>query len=369
MAAPHLSLRYRGVGAGESVLIVAECGINHNGSLDLGLRMIEEAALAGVGACKFQLFRAAGMYTPEAGLYRTSTGEMVPIFQLMQEMEVPEDWVPRLSAQCHDYGLEFIMTVCDEWCVDFMTTQEFEVYKVASYEIGHLPMLRAIAAHDKPIFISTGAATMAEVAEAVATVSPDGQRPVVVCQCTAHYPAEEDQLDLAVLEAFAARFAQVIPGFSDHSRHPTAAPVQAVYHGAKVIEKHFTLDRDLPGADHSFACEPPDLARMVAAIREAEARLASGERVPLDPILSGRSEKQIEPSEEVLRAFAHRGLFTVRDIPAGEAFGPDSIHVLRPGELPQGLHPRHYQEITAGDRTAARDLPAWHGLQWEDVDG
>lgn len=365
----RLALRYRAVGEGEPVLIVAECGINHNGSLDLALRMIEEAALAGASACKFQLFRAAGMYTPEAGLYRTATDEMVPIYRLMEEMEVPSDWVPRLSAQCHDFGLDFIMTVCDEWCVEFMDAQEFEVFKIASYEIGHIPMLQAIANRDKPIFLSTGAATMDEVAEAVGVLSPEGQRPIVVCQCTAHYPADEDQLDLAVLGEFARRFPQVIPGFSDHSRDPLRAPVQAVYHGAKIVEKHFTLDRTLPGADQSFAVEPADLRAMVAAVREAEARLASGERMPLDPILSGSDEKRIGPSEQCLRDFAHRGVFTLRDIAAGETLSTENLRVLRPGELSQGLHPRHYAALVDGDHVAARDLPAWKGLEWEDVGG
>jgi N-acetylneuraminate synthase len=367
---PTLQLHNHRVGDGEPVLIVAECGINHNGQLDLALRMIEAAAGAGAGGIKFQLFRAEGMYTPRAGLYRASTGELMPIYDLMRELGLPLDWLPHLSQACRDQGVEFIMTVCDEWCVAQMDAVEFDAYKIASYEVGHLPMLAEIARRDQPIFMSSGAATMAEVREAMSVLAPDGQRPIGLLQCTAKYPAPEETLHLSVIETLAAAFPSAIPGFSDHSRDPLKAPVQAVYHGAKVIEKHFTLDRNLPGADHSFAIEPADLRELVAAVRDAEARLERGSPEPqaLDPILAGHPDKHVEPIEDGLRHFATRGIFSLRDIRAGERFSAENVRVLRPGELPQGLHPRYYAGLIAGG-TAARDIPAWTGLQAQDVAG
>lgn len=347
-------------------MVVAECGINHNGELDLALRLIEAAAGAGAEGIKFQLFRAAGMYTPLAGNYRTATGGYVPIYKLMEDVELPLEWIPKLSCACRDHGLEFIMTVCDEWCVAVMDEFDFDVYKVASYEIAHLPMLEELARRDKPVFISTGAATMEEVQEAVQTLSPDGQRPIGLFQCTAKYPAPEQALDLAVIHTFADSFPQIIPGFSDHSLDPTKAPVQAVYHGAKMIEKHFTLDRNLPGVDHSFAVEPRHLRELVSAVREAEAKLASGEPLEIDPALAGRSAKVVEADEQVLRDFATRGIFSIEPIRAGEAFSRDNLRVLRPGELPQGLHPRYFSQFVSGGR-AARDIPQWTGLVWDDV--
>jgi len=377
-AISSLQLHNHRVGLAEPVLIVAECGINHNGQLDLALRMIEAAAGAGADAVKFQLFRAEGMYTPRAGDYRTSTGEMVPIYDLMRELGLPVDWLPHLSRACRDQGLEFVMTVCDEWCVAQMDEVDFDVYKIASYEVGHLPMLAEIARRDKPIFMSTGAATMDEVREAMGVLSPDGQRPIGLFQCTARYPAPEETLNLAVIETFPHHFPNAIPGFSDHSRDPLKAPVQAVYHGAKAIEKHFTLDRNLPGADHSFAVEPADLRELVAAVRDTQARRANvhvrlpagdcgqSPYAPLDPILAGHPEKRVEAIEDGLRRFATRGIFSLRDIKRGERFSGDNVRVLRPGELPQGLHPRHFADLLA-QGTAARDIPAWTGLQAEDV--
>lgn len=353
--------------------------------------MIKAAAGAGAGGVKFQLFRAEGMYTPRAGMYRTATGEMVSIFELMRDVELPLEWLPHLSRACRDHGLEFIMTVCDEWCVAQMDRIEFDVYKIASYEVGHLPMLAEIAKRDKPIFMSTGAATMDEIREAMDMLSPDGQRPVGLFQCIAKYPAPKDTLNLAVIESFAPEFPHCIPGFSDHSADPLRAPVQAVYHGARVIEKHFTLDRNLPGADHSFAAEPTNFREMVQAIREAESGLGAmapgasaspagsageadasrpgGLAVPpgrIDPVLAGDGVKRVEPIEEDLRRFATRGIFTIADLKQGERFSRRNLRVLRPGELPQGLHPRHFAELI-DHGTAARDIPAWTGLQHPDV--
>lgn len=354
------------MGRNQPVMVVAECGINHNGELDLALRLIEAAAGAGAEGIKFQLFRAAGMYTPLAGNYRTATGGYVPIYKLMEDVQLPLDWIPHLSRACRDHGLEFIMTVCDEWCVQIMDEYDFDVYKVASYEIAHLPMLEAIAQRNKPVFISTGAATMEEVEEAVQTLSPDGERALGLFQCTAKYPAPEEALDLAVIRTFADTFAQIIPGFSDHSLDPIKAPVQAVYHGAKMIEKHFTLDRNLPGVDQSFAAEPGHLKALVQRVREAEAQVAAGETLTVDPILAGRSAKVIEDHEQVLRDFATRGIFTIRPLKAGEPFTRENLRVLRPGELSQGLHPRYFGRFVSG-AVAARDLPQWTGLSWEDV--
>ncbi len=362
-----MQLHNHAVGGDAPVLVVAECGINHNGSLEMALRLIEAAAQAGAGGIKFQLFRAEGMYTPRAGMYRTATDDLVSIYELMEEVELPLEWLPHLSRGCRDHGVELIMTVCDEWCVAQMDEVDFDVYKIASYEIEHLPMLAEIARRDKPIFLSTGAATMAEVQEAMKVLAPDGTRPIGLFQCTAKYPAPEESLNLGVMATFAATFDNIIPGFSDHSRDPLKAPVQSVYHGARVVEKHFTLDRNLPGADHSFAVEPSDLRELVAAVREADARVQEGAAPPpLDPVLAGDGVKRVEAVEDGLRHFATRGVFTIADIQPGEAFSPRNLRVLRPGELPQGLHPRHYAELVGGG-VAARDLPAWTGLQWDDV--
>lgn len=362
-----LQIADRNVGDGHAVFIVAECGINHNGSLDMALQMIQKAADSGVDAVKFQLFRAAGMYTPDAGLYRTASGDMVPIYALMEDVELPLEWIPTLSARCRELGLCFIMTVCDEWCVEAVEQYDFDVYKIASYEISHLPMLREISRREMPVIMSTGAADMSDVVEAVDVLPPNTERPLGVLQCTAKYPAELSEINLSVIDTFSRIFPNVVAGYSDHTEDPVQAPVQAVYHGAKIIEKHFTLDRELPGADHCFALDPPDLRRMVSAIREAETTLEDGNYPELDKTMAGSTFKRLTEAEQMLRDFAYRGIFTTRKIAAGDILSRDNLAVLRPGELQQGLHPRYFDILASGRYVATQGLEKYRGLQWDDV--
>ncbi len=355
------------VGDEQPVLLVAECGINHNGSLDMALEMIDAAASAGVDAVKFQLFRAQGMYTPKAGRYRTATGDMVEIYPLMEEVELPLEWLPELSARCRQRDVKFVMTVCDEWCVEQMEQADFDCYKVASYEISHVPMLIQLARRDKPIIISSGAANIGDVVRAGEWLAPDGRRAFGLLQCEAAYPADPSEMNLRVIETYRRLFPNVIAGLSDHSADAVRAPVQAVYHGAKIIEKHFTLDRNLPGADHSFAVDPPDLARLVEAVRAAEAAVAAGEPVHIDEELAGSPVRRQADAEQMLRDFAYRGVFSIKPIAAGERLSPDNIRVLRPGELSQGMHPRYYPLLSSGKYAATRDIPQYTGVDWDDV--
>lgn len=355
------------VGAGHPVFIVAECGINHNGSIDMALEMIDAAAVTGVDAVKFQLFTARGMYTPEAGLYRTASGDMVPIYQLMEDVELPLEWIPEISKRCRMHGLKFVMTVCDEWCVEQMQQFDFDAYKVASYELSHVPMLKELGQLDKPIILSTGAANIADVVRADELISNDGTRNYAILQCEAAYPADPSALNLRVIDTYSRLFPHVVAGFSDHSEDPIAAPVQSLHHGAKIVEKHFTLDRNLPGADHIFAVDPPDLVRMVTAIREAEAKLAAGDEEEIDEKLAGSTVRRLTEGEHMLRNFAYRGIRAVQDIHVGELLSPDNIRVLRPGELDQGIHPRFYPLLASGQWVATRDIKQWSDVQWDDV--
>jgi sialic acid synthase SpsE len=364
---PLMQIGGRAVGDGQPVFIAAECGINHNGDLRMALQMIDEAARAGVDAVKFQLFTARGMYTPKAGLYRTAAGQMVPIYELMEQVELPVDWLPHLSRRCRQAGVKFIMTVCDEWCVEQMDQADFDCFKLASYELSHVPLLMALARRDMPIIISTGAANIADVVRAMEWLTPEGERPLGLLQCEAVYPARPEELHLRVIDTYRRMFPNAIAGFSDHSADPVRAPVQAVCHGARVIEKHFTLDRSLPGADHSFAVDPPDLVRMVKAVRQTEDDLAAGREPELDETLAGSPVRRMTEAEKALRDFAYRGIFTTRAIRPGDRLSRENIAVLRPGELAQGMHPRYYPLLSSGNYRATRAVEQWTGLDWDDV--
>jgi len=362
-----LQVGKRTVGEDNPVLIIAECGINHNNSLQMALDMIAAAAEAGADAAKFQFFRAPGIYTPAAGMYKVAKGDMFDIYKLLESVELPEEWLPDLSAQCRKCDIEFIMTVCDEWCTDQMDTVEFSSYKIASGEISHLPLLVYVASKGKPMIVSTGASTIADVIEAVSAIAPAHDRPIGLVQCETAYPAKTDELNLRVIGTYARLFPNVIPGFSDHTVDAVRAPVQAVYHGAKIIEKHFTLDRNLPGADHSFAVDPADLMRMINAVREAEADVAAGRPLKIDEELAGDGVRRVSEEEKLRYQFYHRTILTVQPIAAGEPLTSDNIGCLRNGEAPGGLHTRYYSLLASGRYVATRPIAQYTGVVWDDV--
>lgn len=350
---------------GTPVYLVAEAGINHDGRLDQALAMIAAAARAGVDAVKFQLFRAAGMYRPGAGTYRTAGGGTVDIYELMARLELPMAWIPRLMAACRDEGVDFFTTVCDEQVLAALDPYPVPCYKVASYEISHLPLFEALGRRGKPVVFSTGGATLGDVEEALEALSRGGTAPATLLHCVASYPTPPEQADLRVLETLRLAFPHCTVGYSDHTEDPVACPSAATLLGARLIEKHFTLDRNLPGADHSFAVDPPGLAALVRAVRETEAAMAAGRAPAPDPRLLGSSARRTSGLEAPLRAFAYRTLHTLAPIAAGAPFTRDNLGALRAGHGEPGIHPRHHRTLVDRGVKAPRALQAGEPVTWD----
>jgi sialic acid synthase SpsE len=331
------------------VYIVAEAGSNHNRDWELATQLIAVAADAGADAVKFQLFRADRMYPRDAGeADYLHAGE--DIYEIVARMELPEEWLPRLAEQCDARGIDFLVTPFDEASVDALEPY-VPAYKIASYELTHEPLLRHVASRRKPLIVSTGAGTTEVVEQALAAARDAGAEEIVLLQCTAAYPARLEALNVAALAELRERF-DVLVGLSDHSTDPVIAPVLAVGLGASVIEKHFTLDRELPGPDHRFALEPDGLKQMVDAIRRAE-------------IARGSGRKEVHPDEEELRAFARRSIFALRDIAAGEEFDTACVAVLRRGKRGEGLPPSEYSRLLG--RRASRAIAAHEPITAADV--
>jgi sialic acid synthase SpsE len=331
--------------------VIAEAGSNHDGRLDQALRLIDVAAEAGADAVKFQVFRAHHLYARGAGT-SDYLGDPRSIFEIISELEVPPDWLPTLASHTTDRGLDFLASAFDEVSVDLVDPW-VAAHKCASYEMTHHPLLSHMAGKGKPLIVSTGAADLGEVAQAVAVVRGVGRAPLVLLQCTASYPTPLADLNLHAMRAMALAFALPV-GLSDHSRHPTIGPVAAVALGACVIEKHYTLANDLPGPDHRFALEPHELIEMVAAIRGAEEALGEHDKTPA-------------PVEDELRRFARRSIYTVRPIRRGEELTADNVAVLRCGKLAAGLPPSAFPDLIG--RLAARDLAPDHPIAVEDLAG
>jgi N-acetylneuraminate synthase len=329
--------------------VIAEAGSNHNGEWTLAERLIDVAANAGADAVKFQLFRADRMYPRGAGT-ADYLGDDTDIYEIIARMELPEPWLPKLAAHCRERGIEFLATPFDEPSADALDPFVAR-FKIASYELTHDPLLRHVGSKGKPVIMSTGAADLDEVSHALDVLRDSGAGEITLLQCTAAYPTRLEALNVGALVELRERFG-VRVGLSDHSEDPVIAPVVAVGAGASVIEKHFTLDRALPGPDHRFAIEPPELERMVAAIRDAELARGSG-------------LKQVHDDEQELREFARRSIFAIRNLEAGDVLDQSTIGVLRSGKKRPGLPPSQYNELLG--RRAARAIRAGDPVDAEDV--
>jgi N-acetylneuraminate synthase len=346
---PKIKIGERWVGDGEPCYIVAEAGSNHNGNFEQALRLIDVAAEAGADAVKFQHFKAAQLYPRSAGesaYLKTSKS----IYDIIHEMETPDDWVPRLAAYCRERSVAFLSAPFDEASADVLEPH-VPAFKVASYEMTHVPLLRHIACKGKPMIVSTGTATLDEVLHSVHVIRATGNNQIMLLQCTASYPTPPNAVNARALVAL-REATGLLTGLSDHSRDPIVAPIVAVALGACLIEKHFTLSNHLPGPDHEFAIEPHELAELVRRVREAEQVL-------------GHGRKEVLSAEEELRAFARRSIFATRSIAAGEKLSADNMAVLRCGKLGHGLEPEAYESLMG--RVAARPIAAETLVRLEDL--
>src|SRR5687767_268242 len=265
----------RVVGDGSPCFVIAEAGSNHNGRLDEAKSLIRLAADAGADAVKFQTFRADKLYSKNAGRSEYLQLDQ-PIFDIIAAMEMPYEWLPVLASEAARQGILFLSTPFDEESADALEPH-VPAYKIASYEMTHLPLVRYIAKKGKPLIISTGTADLDEVRETVEAVRAAGNDQLIMLQCTASYPAPLESLNLRAMTTMREEL-DVLVGLSDHSREPLIGPVAAVALGAAVIEKHFTFSNELPGPDHRFAIEPDELRAMVRSIRECQAALGDGQK-------------------------------------------------------------------------------------------
>ncbi len=338
----------RWIGEEGPCFIIAEAGTNHNGNLEQAFRLIDVAASAGADAVKFQVFRANRLYAKSAGL-SDYLKISKPIYDIIAEMEMPYEWLPQLAAYCQEKSILFLASVFDEESADRLDPH-VGAFKIASYEMNHLPLVRHVAKKGKPVIISTGTANLDEVAETVHEFRRTGNDQLMLMQCTAAYPAPLDSLNVRAVVTMKSTFGVPV-GLSDHSRDPLVGPLAAVALGANLIEKHFTLSNELPGPDHYFALEPAELQLMIQKVREAENALGTG-------------EKEMHPAEAELRWFARRSIFAVRDIGIGEAFTEENIAILRCGKLKGFLEPKHFPDLLG--KSAQRKISAESALQRED---
>jgi N,N'-diacetyllegionaminate synthase len=324
-----------------TTLIIAEAGVNHNGDLKLARRMIDVAAEAGADLVKFQTFRAdrlATSYAPKAE-YQAASGDPAESQRAMIErLELSREAHEELIAHCAARGTRFFSTAFDVESVDLLMQLGLDRSKIPSGEITNLPLLRRVGAYAKPVILSTGMATMEEIAAALSALETAGtpRSMVTVLHCNTEYPTPMVDVNLRAMLAIRDAFGVAI-GYSDHTLG-VEVPIAAAALGATVVEKHFTLDRALPGPDHRASLEPEELKQMVRAIRNIEKALGDGVKRP-----SASELKNI--------AIARKSLVAARAIRAGERFSEANLAVKRPGS---GLSPMLWDEVVG--KPAPRDF-------------
>jgi N,N'-diacetyllegionaminate synthase len=308
----------RRIGPGEPVLVIAEIGINHEGSVETCARMIEEAVRAGADAVKLQTADPDENYAPGTESHK-----------LFSQSQLSPEETARMFALARQHGLEAFTTTGGN-TLPWVEKLDPPAYKISSGLLGHLPLIARFARTGRPLLISTGFGEADDIAQAVDTLKAAGGRDFGLFQCTSLYPAAPESLNLGVIRWLEQAF-KAPAGFSDHSLGIEAA-VLSVAAGARMIEKHFTLDKSRPGFDHGISLEPDEFGQMMKRIRVAETMLGDG-------------MKQLIPEQVAMADRMRRYLVAARDIPAGDVLAAEDIAVMRLGEGRAGLTPKHYEQL------------------------
>ena len=332
----------RYIGNGHPCFVIAEIGANHNQSLSLAKEMIDAAVFAGADAVKFQIYSAETLYSRHTPKH---SGYEQDLFTLIKNIETPRQWLPELAAYCSERSIIFFATPFDKIAVDELD-EVSSLFKIASFELVDLDLIRYTASKGKPMILSTGLASLGEIEDACAACRSEGNEQVVLLQCASLYPAPPSILNLRAMETMSLTFG-VPTGLSDHT-HGIHISVAAVALGASVIEKHFTLDRTMAGPDHPFAIEPHELKALVGQIREVESALGNGRK-------QGPTAEEMEFYDK-----ARRSLHAAVDIPAGTRITLEMLQTKRPG---YGIKPKFQEQIIG--RIARADITADSWITWE----
>ena len=322
-----------------SILIIAEAGVNHNGSLERAKEMALAAKNAGADIVKYQTAvpeQVVSRFEEKAEYQKQQTGSEESQLEMIKKIHFGFEEHRRLKAYCDEIGIRYLSTPFDLDSIDFLATLDMPVWKIPSGEITNLPYLEKVAALKKPLILSTGMSMLSEIEDALAVLEENGCEDVTLLHCNTEYPTPMEDVNLLAMRDLEEQFALPV-GFSDHTLG-IEADIAAAALGACVIEKHFTLDKTLEGPDHKASLEPDELAAMVRAVRNIEKALGSG-------------EKHVTPSEAKNRPVARKSIVAKRAIAKGETFTAENLTTKRPGD---GISPMLWYEVLG--QTAKRDF-------------
>lgn len=344
---PAMSIANRSIGLSEPPYVIAELSANHNGRLETAVKIIEAAKAAGADAVKLQTFTPSTITLDcdtEDFMIRGGLWDGRTLFELYQEAHMPWEWHAPLFEHARRCGISIFSTPFDSTAVDLLEDLNAPAYKIASFEAIDLPLIKYVASTGKPMIISTGMATLAEIDEAVSAARQAGCRELVLLKCTSTYPATPENTNVRTIPHLRAAFGCEV-GISDHTMG-VGASVAAVAHGATVIEKHFTLSRADGGVDSSFSLEPDELRALVIETERAWQSLGSVSYGP-----TGAEQKSL-----VYR----RSIYVAEDLRAGEVLTTRNLRCVRPG---RGLPPKYYEMVLG--RRVNRDVKKGTPMAWE----
>ena len=333
------------IGGDNPCYIIAEAGSNHNGSFEQAKKLIDAAVEAGADAVKFQIFKAENLYSKYTPEFSYLKGENV--YELIKNIETPREWIKELIKHCKGKNIDFLASAFDFEAVDLLD-KYVPAFKIASFEITDLELIKYAAEKGKPMIISTGMANLSEIEDAINAIKSVGNENIILLHCNSLYPTPVEIVNLRAIETMKNAFKLPV-GFSDHTLG-IHIPIAAVAMGACMIEKHFTLDRSLPGPDHSFALEPDELNAMVRCIREVEKVKGNGIK----------EKSELESEEMYVKA--RRSIHAKVDIPKGTKITRDMLIIKRPG---YGIKPK-FIDIVVG-REAKKDIKEDEWITWDMV--
>ncbi len=349
---PYIEINGRRIGAGFPTYIIAEMSANHGQNFEKAVDIIKSAKEAGADAIKLQTFTPdTHTLKSDRDCFRVSGGTLWDgraLYDLYSEAYMPWDWQPKLQSIAHEVGIDFFSAAVDATSVDFLEALNVPVHKITSFEIVDLALIKKMAGTGKPLIISTGMATLSEIEEAVKVAQSGGAKQIALLKCNSSYPAQPEEMNLKTIPHLSETFRLPV-GLSDHTIG-IATSVAAVAIGACIIEKHFTLSRNLPGPDSSFSMEPAEFRMMVDGIRITEKAL-------------GQVNYELTVSEIKSHVF-RRSLFVTSEMKEGEIFTALNVRSIRPG---YGLLPRYLEQVLG--RRAVCDIEKGTPLGWDLIAG
>jgi len=337
------------IGENQPVFIIAEAGVNHNGSLAMAKKLVDAAKAAGADAIKFQTFKSEDLVTQGAGMAKyqeKNTGKKESQLSMLKKLELKNQDFIALKKYCDKKNIMFLSTAHTKDAVDFLNPL-MPAFKIASGDLTNVPFLQAVAKNKKPMIVSTGMADMKEIQEAVATIIKAGNQKIIVLHCTTNYPCPLKEVNLKAMITLKKKFGLPV-GYSDHTEGIWVS-VMAAAMGATALEKHFTLDKSLPGPDHKASLEPKGLQEMVDKVREVEKILGSGIKKPT-------------ASEKNIALVARKSIVAKKDILKGQKVTGNMLTVKRPGS---GIEPKYLNKIIG--KYAKEDIKKESLVKWNQV--